>query len=100
MLTGETFHGRTASRAGGTRTPNRRFWRPVLCQIELLPYSWVGEFPSRKTIAPALPKLAGALPTARKGGPAATPPAAPGDHLARSRRRLAHTSTPAALAAV
>src|SRR5581483_2142830 len=25
------------SRAGGTRTPNRRFWRPVLCQIELLP---------------------------------------------------------------
>src|SRR5581483_9962568 len=27
----------TASRAGGTRTPNRRFWRPVLCQIELLP---------------------------------------------------------------
>src|SRR5947208_1603011 len=24
-------------RAGGTRTPNRRFWRPVLCQIELLP---------------------------------------------------------------
>src|SRR5207248_5365096 len=26
------------SRAGGTRTPNRRFWRPVLCQIELLPF--------------------------------------------------------------
>ena len=27
----------SGSRAGGTRTPNRRFWRPVLCQIELLP---------------------------------------------------------------
>ena len=28
---------RTASRAGGTRTPNRRFWRPVLCQLSYCP---------------------------------------------------------------
>src|SRR5512144_2728680 len=24
-------------RAGGTRTPNRRFWRPVLCQLSYCP---------------------------------------------------------------
>src|SRR5689334_566990 len=24
-------------RAGGTRTPNRRFWRPVLCQLSHCP---------------------------------------------------------------
>jgi ABC-type amino acid transport system permease subunit len=29
--------GREPRTGGGTRTPNRRFWRPVLCQIELLP---------------------------------------------------------------
>src|SRR6266480_2314723 len=33
---------RRGSRAGGTRTPNRRFWRPVLCQIELLPSGRAG----------------------------------------------------------
>ena len=26
-----------ACRAGGTRTPNRRFWRPVLCQLSYCP---------------------------------------------------------------
>ncbi len=30
--------GSSCSRGGGTRTPNRWFWRPVLCQIELRPY--------------------------------------------------------------
>src|SRR6476469_7109048 len=33
------------SRAGGTRTPNRRFWRPELCQIELLPSGRAGAGP-------------------------------------------------------
>ena len=28
---------RAMSRAGGTRTPNRRFWRPVLCQLSYCP---------------------------------------------------------------
>ena len=37
MLTGRLLRAGRGSRAGGTRTPNRRFWRPVLCQIELLP---------------------------------------------------------------
>ena len=27
------------NRPGGNRTPNLRFWRPTLCQIELLAYS-------------------------------------------------------------
>ena len=29
------------NRPGGNRTPNLRFWRPTLCQIELLAYSTV-----------------------------------------------------------
>src|SRR5262245_47774145 len=33
-------------RGGGTRTPNRRFWRPVLCQVELRPSDGTG--PARK----------------------------------------------------
>ena len=47
----------SGSRAGGTRTPNRRFWRPVLCQIELLPsanHLRVGSFGPR--IAPVRPE--------------------------------------------
>ena len=39
---------RPLRRAGGTRTPNPRFWRPVLCQIELRP-SAVGESPAART---------------------------------------------------
>ena len=30
------------SRAGGTRTPNRRFWRPVLCQLSYCPWGRPG----------------------------------------------------------
>src|SRR5665811_1887764 len=30
---------RPESRAGGTRTPNRRFWRPVLYQLSYCPLS-------------------------------------------------------------
>ena len=29
------------SRPGGIRTPNKRFWRPPLCQLELLAYHFV-----------------------------------------------------------
>ncbi len=32
-----TYDGIPSSRGGGTRTLNRWFWRPVLCQIELHP---------------------------------------------------------------
>ena len=48
------------SRAGGTRTPNRRFWRPVLCQLSYCPPG------------------AGAGPTQDSSGPRATPGACAG----------------------
>ena len=33
-----TYHTHLFGRAGGIRTPNTRFWRPVLYQLELQPY--------------------------------------------------------------
>src|SRR5580704_11253468 len=51
---------RPDGRAGGTRTPNRRFWRPVLYQLSYCP--WHDEHPPRawataprgkQTLAPA-----------------------------------------------
>ena len=32
------IHSRISGRPGGTRTPNLRFWRPLLCQIKLLAF--------------------------------------------------------------
>src|SRR5688500_13749758 len=37
------------SRAGGTRTPNRRFWRPVLYQLSYCPPVAVGPRPIHDT---------------------------------------------------
>src|SRR5207244_616226 len=47
-------------RAGGTRTPNRRFWRPVLCQIELLPYVTRRGAPPPFELPPSVPPSAAA----------------------------------------
>jgi hypothetical protein len=33
----EPVRPESLSRGGGTRTPNRRFWRPVLCQLSYAP---------------------------------------------------------------
>ena len=55
--------GRERSRAGGTRTPNRRFWRPVLFQLSYCPQG-VG---SGRSI------VAGGTPPDRPGGQPAQP---------------------------
>ena len=36
------FLWRGKCRAGGTRTPNLRFWRPLLCQLSYCPWRWCG----------------------------------------------------------
>ena len=55
------------SRAGGTRTPNRRFWRPVLCQLSYCP-SGAGSGQGR--IAAASPRPDGATPALSRRGAA------------------------------
>src|SRR5438552_12552255 len=36
------FHFSSSGRAGGTRTPNRRFWRPLLYQLSYRPVTSSG----------------------------------------------------------
>ena len=65
------------SRAGGTRTPNRRFWRPVLYQLSHCPKP---RLPGRMRLAPGLyrvPSRAGGGLSWRRREPAAGPP---GEH--------------------
>ncbi len=79
MLTCVAFSRELGSRAGGTRTPNRRFWRPVLCQIELLPSAdglRVGVLPGAR-IAPVAPTSSGGRARSR-AGPAGGRDAQPG----------------------
>ena len=48
----------TGGRSGGTRTPNPRFWRPVLCQLSYTPksssqpYSIIAETTPAPTVRP------------------------------------------------
>src|ERR1700736_5204291 len=67
MLTCVAFRHRSSSRAGGTRTPNRRFWRPVLYQLSYCPrwgFPQVTIAPGIRNIAPAerLPRQFHAAP--------------------------------------
>src|SRR5687768_2672457 len=39
--TERVFHERNFGRRGGTRTPNRRFWRPLLYQLSYTPVEMV-----------------------------------------------------------
>jgi hypothetical protein len=46
---GKTFRFcQSTSRSGGTRTPNRRFWRPVLYQLSYGPIQWPGAESNRR----------------------------------------------------
>src|SRR5579875_2546431 len=53
------LHGprREPSRAGGTRTPNRRFWRPVLFQLSYCPRSSGGQWSELHLTWEQLPTL-------------------------------------------
>src|ERR1700734_2874770 len=46
--------GYVRGRAGGTRTPNRRFWRPVLYQLSYCPRWGAFGFPQQVVLPPDL----------------------------------------------
>src|SRR5205085_2839062 len=50
-------------RAGGTRTPNRRFWRPVLYQLSYCPPGAVAAPTPQSPVADASPDSDAPLPT-------------------------------------
>ena len=64
-------------RAGGTRTPNRRFWRPVLYQFELLPSGRGRAGTERIAASPGRPRRSAGddrdVASAGRDGPAARP---------------------------
>src|SRR3954469_14721847 len=60
----------TLCRAGGTRTPNHRFWRPGLYQLSYDPSWWRnGPAPARRSAGPA-----GSAGSGRAGAVAKGPP--------------------------
>ncbi len=48
---GQTNTEKKDGRPGGTRTPNMRFWRPPLYQLELLTQNWLVEQDSNLRIS-------------------------------------------------
>ena len=73
----------SGDRGGGTRTPNRRFWRPVLYQLSYAPTTWLGTDSNRRH--PRFQR--GALPTElpSRAGHASPAVASRADRPARAR---------------
>src|SRR5262249_36288117 len=68
-----TGYCEAVSRSGGTRTPNRRFWKPLLCQLSYAPpEQWSvdsGQWSARNTTYPSSDRKS---PVPRRRGPVFT----------------------------